>query len=216
MNIDRSRFLLLAAALSANACTIIDNRGHNDAAVADDTGSADTGTTADDTGSPIDGGDASLDASDAASDGETGDAALCTDEGITVPACSPTGTGCATDGGNPACSTITSYFKPKAAKLAVDCLNALPTCEGTTTDPVWDCAYSALEGACPDSTVTSYCDGLAAACAADGGADAGTDLKAACLKSVGGLTTGGRTRLTALVTAEGGCATPLRDLLQNL
>lgn len=217
MNVDRSRFLLLAAALSANACTIIDNRGNHDAAAVDDTGSVDTDSGVD-TGSAVD-SSVSADASDAASDAS--DAPLCTDEGITVPACS---SGDAGDAGGcaldtlPECTTIPKYFKPRSAKLAIDCLVKLPTCEGTTTNPVWDCAYAALEGACPDSTVDAFCTTLAASCpAADGGSDAGSsELKTECAKYAGGLNADGRTRLQALVTAEGGCTTPLRDLLQSL
>ncbi len=207
MNVDRSRFLLLAAALSANACTIIDNRGKTDAApLESDTESTDTGAAVD--SAPSDSGsvDGTSDAADAAD-------ALCTDEGITVPPCSGTTPGGCTLDTLPACTAIPTYFKPRSAKLAIDCVVKLPTCEGTTTDPVWDCAYSALGGGCPDATADAYCTTLAAICPADAGTG---DLKAKCLLVAGGLNDAGRTRLKELVTAEGGCTTPLRDLLPSL
>jgi len=229
MNVDRSRFLLLAAALSANACTIIDNRGQTDASAGgDDSAAVDTGAAIDSFVADSAVADSAV-ADGVATDGssDVSDAPICTDEGIVVPACSSADAGADAGGctldGLPACTQIPANFKPRAAKAAIDCLLKLPTCEGTTTDPVWDCAIKGLEAACPDSTVEAYCTTLAASCpaadaGADGGADAGStlDLKAECKKLAGGLNDTGRTRLKALVVAEGGCDTPLRDLLTSL
>jgi hypothetical protein len=211
MNIDRSRFLLLAAALSANACTIIDNRGKTDAApAADDTGSAGD-TSVEDTGT-VD--SAAADVSDAR---DASDAPMCTDEGITVPACSGTTPGgCVLDTAA-VCTQFPTYFTPRAAKLAIDCALMSPACEGVVPDPLWQCGLNALKGACPDATVDGYCTTLASTCAAaDGGADAGFDLRADCKTYAAGLNAAGRTRLQELVTAEGGCSTPLSDLLTGL
>jgi hypothetical protein len=218
MKVDRSRFLLLAAALSANACTIVNNTTNNDAAAATDTGTSGSDTGADSTiDSSIDDSssdvalDAPADATDATDSAET----LCTDEGAAVTACSgTTAGGCVLDA-VPQCTSYPQYFKPKVAKAAVDCLAALPTCEGTTE--VFACGFSALEGACPDSDVDTYCAGLVAICAdPDAGADAGSTDLADCKKYASGLNLDGRTRLTAVVTAEGGCTVPLVDQFTNL
>ena len=210
MNIDRSRFLFLAAALSANACTIIDNRGKTDAApTADDTGSAgdSADTTVEDTGT-LD--SAAADSSDTR---DSSDVPLCTDEGVTVPACAGTTPGgCALDGAA-VCTQFPTYFTPRAAKLAVDCLLISPACEGVVPDPLWKCGLTALKGACPDAKVDAYCATLAATCPA---ADVGFDLRADCKMYAAGLNSAGRSRLQVLVTAEGGCTTPLSDLLGNL
>ncbi|MGZ3421368.1 MAG: hypothetical protein ACXWUG_21045 [Polyangiales bacterium] len=213
MKVDRSRFLLLAAALSANACTINNNTTNADAAPATDTGttSADsttTDTTVDDT--------SALDASDAADATDSAET-LCTDEGAAVTACSgTTAGGCVLDS-VPQCTTYPQYFKPKVAKAAVDCLAALPTCEGTME--VFACGYSALEGACPDPTVDTFCAGIVALCAdpeagVDGGDAGSTDL-ADCKKYASGLNADGRARLTTVVT-EGGCTVPLVDQFTTL
>jgi hypothetical protein len=220
--VDRSRFLLLAAALSANACTIVNNT-NADAGPDTGTSGSDTGadTTVDSatddtaTDSALDASDAS-DASDATDATDATDAAetLCTDEGSAVSACSgTTAGGCDLDVVTQ-CTTYPQYFKPKVAKAAVDCLAALPTCEGTTE--VFACGYSALEGACPDPEVATFCASLVAICTdPEAGADAGTALED-CKKYASGLNLDGRNRLQALVTAEGGCAVPLVDQFPNL
>jgi len=213
MNVDRTRFLLLAAALSANACTIIDNRGQTDAAAVPE---EDTAVVTDD--AAVD--DAASDTAKADSTpADAGADAACTEEGVTVPACTGTTTGgCALDT-MLECTQVTDNFKPGAAKRAIDCISALPTCEGTTTaDPVWDCAMAALEGGCPDPTVDDFCTNLALSCAVDAGADAGptVDILAQCKRYAGGLDAAGRTSLQGLVTAEGGCTTPLRDTMRGL
>jgi hypothetical protein len=213
LKVDRSRFLLLAAALSANACTIVNNTNA-------DAGAPDTGTTSGDTGA-----DSTIDTSmdDTASDSALGETStdsatdtaetLCTDEGMAVTACSgTTAGGCDLDLVTQ-CTTYPQYFKPKVAKAAVDCLAALPTCEGTTE--VFACGYSALEGACPDPEVATFCASLVAICAGDAGAETGTDLED-CKKYASGLNLDGRNRLQALVTAEGGCTVPLVDQFPNL
>lgn len=214
LKVDRSRFLLLAAALSANACTIVNNTTNADAAPDTGTASGDTGadstldTAMDDTAADTAIGETSTDSS--ADTAET----LCTDEGMAVTACSGlTAGGCDLDLVTQ-CTTYPQYFKPKVAKAAVDCLAALPTCEGTTE--VFACGYSALEGACPDPEVATFCAGLVAICSdPEAGADAGTDLED-CKKYASGLNLDGRNRLQALVTAEGGCTVPLVDQFPNL
>jgi hypothetical protein len=208
MKIDRSRFLLLAAALSANACTIIDNRGKTDAAPGDDSAAGDTGAadvSVDDTAT-------SLDSATTADSTDASDTPLCTDEGVTAPACAGTTPGGCTLDGLAVCTQFPTYFKPRSAKLAVDCLLMAPTCEGVIPDPLWECGLTALKGACPDATVDAYCATLAGSC----DADAGFDLKAECKTYAAGLNSAGRSRLQVLVTAEGGCTTPLRDLLVDL
>lgn len=138
---------------------------------------------------------------------------LCTDEGITLPACSGTTPGgCVLDTAA-VCTQFPTYFTPRAAKLAIDCALMSPACEGVIPDPLWQCGLTALKGACPDATVDGYCTTLAATCPA---ADVGFDLRADCKMYAAGLNAAGRTRLQELVTAEGGCTTPLSDLLTGL
>ena len=210
MNIDRSRFLLLTAALAATGCTINNTTLPADGSVQDTGTAGDTlsGDTRTDTSVTEggDAGDAGADATDGAvCDDTVGTPRACSD--IKGTACGPTDAGAA--GIGPTCEGYLSSFKPRVAKATIDCLIALPTCEGDTAH----CATDALAAACPDPAAKTYCDALLAACAPDGGlTDAGAGLSLAdCVQYANGMTSAGRSALQLCVVHEGACSVPFKD-----
>jgi hypothetical protein len=225
MKIDRSRFLLLAAALSANACTIIDERSKADSAVDTDTGSDTADATSADTAvSDTADGAASdsvvtdaADASDATDAVDTSDVPMCTNEGGSPAACSKV-TSCLE--ATSLCEDYLKYFKSKISQKAIDCLIAMPTCEGTVD--IHTCGPKAFDDVCVGEDVDTYCTSLLAKCPSEdaGGADGGTraTLLADCKHYAPGLLEAGRLRLAEVLSTvdEGSCTTPLRDLLSQL
>ena len=218
MNIDRSRFLVLTAALaaasSATGCTIIDERGQ-DAGGTSDTGSNDdTGTVTTDT-APADGGtdvatdttpgDATSDATDAkdATDADTGP--TCDDSVGTPKACTlVVGTGCTSAATS--CPTWVANTKAKIAERTVDCLIAMPTCEGTGIDPS-DCLIDALATACADDTAATLCQTWKDECSTNGTPVDASFTTEGCALQINGLSAAGRDQIHTCFVTEGSCGT---------
>lgn len=212
MYIDRSRFLVLTAALAAATtaagCTIIDERGA-DAGGTPDTGSSssDTGTVATDT-APSDsgtdvaadtGGDATADASEVSTDADAGP--TCDDTVGSPKACSLVlGTGCTSTVAS--CPTWIDYTKPKIAERAVDCLIALPTCEGTGVDSS-DCLVDALATACADDTALTLCRGWKDECNTLGTPVDASFTAEGCALQINGMSAAGRDRIHGCFVTEG-------------
>jgi hypothetical protein len=227
MNIDRSRFLVLTAALaaatSAAGCTIIDERGKDAGTTPDDTATAsDTATTTD----TATGSDAATDsvAIDGTTDGgETAtdaDAAPACDDTVgTLKSCSSiTGTGCTFE--ITTCGTFATNYKTGVANKAIDCYatNSLPTCEGTGFD-FKSCELDALKAACPDPTAATLCQKWKDDCAtASTPVDPATFTVEGCQKLVNGLTATARSTVTTCFVTEGACGgvTSLDDCIRAL
>jgi hypothetical protein len=220
MNIDRSRFLVLTAALAAATgaagCTIIDERGKDAGGTADDTAVATDTLVAADTAPGSDasdgGGDGSVkdggtDATDATLDADGETAPTCDDTVGTLKSCSTiTGTGCtfAIDW----CGTFATNYKTAVANKAIDCIatNSLPTCEGILFD-FQSCVDDALAAACPDPTAATVCQKWKDDCATAGTPVDSTFTVEGCQKLVNGLTTTARSTVATCFVTEGGCGT---------
>lgn len=223
MQIDRSRFLLLAASIAASGCTIIDQRGQTDAATSapiDSGTSADTGVTPDstlvvvDTGvddaetSTLDVTEAGCDDDDAAALPSSADchAVICSAPEISMQ-----------------CEGFITYYKPHVAERAVACHRAIHMCDA---DLVAKCGLDALDAACPDPTASSWCASFLAGCAADGGisdaaadgsTDGGTGLQLDdCKRYVNGLNANGRDAMAMCVFHEGMCKRPFAECAGKL
>ncbi len=189
MNIDRARFLMLTGAISGAIAACV-----TQTTTTPDGGVPDTkDATTSDASNPTP--DATGDSSDAAATDARESSTICDDSVGSLGPCVDYldgGTGPA-DGGNgcldqTACEAIRTTFKPKVGKAIVDCLVALPTCEGGAG--IGACVQQELGNACPDNTARPACDEAAAACA-DAGADAGTSI-AECTALLAGVTMEGR------------------------
>ncbi len=194
MKIDRTRFLLLTTTLAAaTAAALATNTGctstsDTDAGVSDSdsgAGTGDGGTSAD-TGSKTD-----TDASDGA--------AACLGGADGTFACGPVGEG--DDAGVVKCQTqceaAVAKFKSGVAKDINDCLNSSPACEGADVT----CTNQAIALACPDTTATTFCTGLAPKCA-----DASSGFtQTTCAEVVSALSQPGRTIFTTCVDEGNDC-----------
>jgi len=213
MNVNRSRFLLLTAALAAGAggCTI------NNTTVNGDGGASQDASVSDSTTGDGGGGDAGTDsAGDDGGDG--GEGGTCDDTVGTVPDCAMLadagvgdgGTSCAQGTAFPAaCGAWAANLKNKVAASAINCAVALPSCEsgaGLAT-----CLSGAINAACNDSTAATTCNAITAICA-DAGADAGPTL-VDCQQALSGLNQMGRDAIQTCFR-EGACAMDLAGCIQ--
>jgi hypothetical protein len=190
MKVDRTRFLLLTTALSA--ATVV-------GAMATGCSITNTNTTADGGVSPVTGNDAGdTDATADAGYVDGGDSGACLANDGLAPTCEGASLSC-----SPICVGVATNYKSAVGRAIVDCLLALPTCESAQNE-IAACFQSALGRACPDSTATTECTPLVAACDADGGTvgDGGTSVIAQteCVDLVTGLNATGRTTFTTCVT----------------
>jgi hypothetical protein len=225
MQINRSRFLALSAAIAAAASCTATSTTNNVTPPADGGGgNQDTGVTT----NPVDGssGDDTATAADSADaapgcdDLSVGSFALCAQFG-------DGGTDGGDDGGSDAssscltdlvCNGSQGNLKPEVAAAVVACVNAQTTCN------VGDCIKAAAQGTtgpgeggvalCTDSTAQATCDQINAACA-DAGADAGV-TNADCTSIVTHLTAAGRTALVACMTASSCSAPNVESCLSTL
>jgi hypothetical protein len=201
MHVNRSRFLLLTAALAGGAGCTINNTNLP----------ADGGTQDGSTGGDASSGDSST------GDSSTGDSS--TGDGGTAPDCNALGDAGAGDGGTScasnaafgaACTAFGANLKPRVAKRAVDCAVALPSCEsGAGLDT---CLSSALAQACSDTTAATTCAAIASICG-DAGADAGISATQ-CQQLLSGMTPTARAAIQTCFT-EGACATDLAGCIAN-
>jgi hypothetical protein len=187
MKVDRTKFLLLTGAISAAvACTVnstTNNDGTNNppAPPPADDGGTDSATDG--------GGDAAGDGGACLGDTTTGDGGILTCGAASCPT---------------TCTTVANEYRPGVAEATIECLLALPTCEGGGTPDTHACADKALAKACDDTDATTTCAKLVAACSADAGdasADGGATFdQTSCQTLVRGLTASARTSFISCVT----------------
>jgi hypothetical protein len=215
MKVNRTRFLLLTAALAGGVgvgvgagCTVNDttNNGTDGGTQGDATGGDDSATGDSATGDSATG--------DSATDGGT-EAATCDDTTGSAPDCAALvnsasdggvndgGTSCATNAAfATVCAAWVANLKSKVATNAANCAVALPSCEsGAGLDT---CLSAALNMSCADPTADAVCMSISATCADAGVTDAGISTTQ-CDTYVSGLNPTGRTALQACFT-EGMCA----------
>ncbi len=224
MQIDRSRFLLLTAALAASTgCTIINNNAADSGS-----GPVDTGTTSVDTGSgetsTADTGTADTMATDGATEA---DVVSCDDMTGTASSCSSiVGTGCHGGEAGPngidiQCDSYATNYKPRVASAAVDCMAKLgsPTCEAVGLD-FSTCDLAPLAAACPDPAAATFCAKVISDCsAAETGAPSGFTA-AECQARLNGLLPDARDHVAHCFVTEGLCSNDggfsLDDCIHNL
>jgi hypothetical protein len=188
MNVDRARFLLLTTAISAATAVALSASGC----------SATTNQTDGGTVSPIPGDDAATTPTDSGTDAYSADAsdgATClTDDGI-APTCE-SATADATCTAQ--CQLYLPNYKKGVARAIADCVLALPSCEGGSTNAgVANCVQIALASACADPSAATFCQPLVAECAADGGTGALDQTE--CQDLAVGLSDAGRVEFTSCI-----------------
>jgi hypothetical protein len=233
-HVDRTRFLFLTAALAAQGCS---SDGGNEAGAGSDAADADTAVATDSgggdstardssTGDAKDASDA-FDAHDSTSVTDATDATDATETSDGSDSASSSDadeSGCSDLTGTPAdcstvaldcmgkCSSIRSFYKPRLAEMAIDCLMSLPTCESSVT--ALNCLYDALDAACPDASADAYCTSLVAGCPPSDAAPVVTMSE--CLEYAPGLDSAGRDRLLDLAVTTYKCAYSLKDWIPSL
>ena len=208
MKVNRSRFLLLTAALAGGTALVVNGAG----CTINNTNTTGDGGTAQQDGSA--GGDSSVGdgatGSDSATDGGT-EGSTCDDTVGTVPDCAALVDAGVGDGGSSctantafpaACAAWKANLKNKVAANAINCAIALPSCEGGAG--LDTCLSTALNSSCADPSADAVCMSIAATCADAGAADAGISAMQ-CDTYVSGLNSAGRTALQTCFT-EGMCA----------
>jgi hypothetical protein len=181
MKVDRARFLLLTAALTAataggamaTGCTIK---------------SADTGGTIPAPGVDSGGSDGGADAYY----GDAADAAACLTDDGTAPTCEGADVSCST-----LCQSYVANYKKGVAREITDCIIKLPTCEGADT-AIAACVQSGLGKACEDTTAAEFCGPVVESCLNDASTSS-LDLKL-CTELATGLNTTGRDAFTTCIT----------------
>lgn len=215
MKIERSRFLVLTAAIAAAsaasyACTVANNTaadggggGGGDAGGGDGSSGSDGSSAPDGAGN--DGG---------GSDGGAGDSATACNDNVVdggATSCSTAlGPDSGLDGGcgadpraNGFCTALQTNLKPAIAEMAIQCFKIAPACEG-----IDDCVSAAVAAACADPTAVAACQSMQTACD-DAGVEAGTGVDAGtfasdCAQIVSGLTAAGRAAFASCYD-QGGC-----------
>ncbi len=208
MKVNRSRFLLLTAALAGGtslAATAIGGCTVNNTNVNGDGGTTQDGSVSDGTTGDGATGDS------ATSDSSNNDGGTCDDTTGSAPDCAALADAGAGDGGGTcvdnaafvaACPVWAANLKPGVARKAVNCAVALPSCEsGAGLDT---CLSDALNQSCADTTADAVCMSIAATCADAGVMDAGVSPMT-CDRYVSGLNAAGRTELTQCFAESGGC-----------
>ena len=215
MKIERSRFLVLTAAMAAAsaasyACTVTNNTAADGGGGGGGDAGGGDGSSGSDGSSALDGGGSD----GGGSDGGAGDSATaCNDNVIDggASSCSSLGPDSGLDGGcgadpraNGFCTALQTNLKPAIAEMAIQCFKIAPACEG-----IDDCLTTALAAACADPTAAAACQSMQTACD-DAGVEAGTGLDAGtfasdCAQIVSGLTAAGRAAF-ATCYDQGGCA----------
>lgn len=188
MKVDRARFLLLTTALSAGTAVGVMGMGCSVTSTASDGGTPATDDAA--TGT-----DSSTTDSSTTDGGGDGGACLA-NEGL-APTCEGASLSCAAT-----CAGFLPNYKNAVGRAIVECILALPTCEGATVE-VANCVQKALGKACADPTAKTFCDPLVVSCGgADGGADAGASRlpQSECEDIATGLNATGRAALTSCIT----------------
>jgi hypothetical protein len=191
MLIDKSKFMVLVAAISATTagCVVVDNDGSGggDPSTTSSSSQGGGGTGGDATGGGGTGGDAT-------GGGGQGGGESCLGDAGTPDACSseceaidlpPDGiTNC--DG--------VQYLKGGVAVAAVDCLNGLnPDTCSAYVDGFEGCFLKNLALACHDAAVASPCSAIATAC----GSTDDAAWQSECSAVLSGLTANGRTIVTS-------------------
>ncbi len=181
MLIDKSKFLVLVATISAasTACIIVD--GDSDGNGAGNEGAGDQGG----------GKQTTTSTTTATGTGGAGGGSDCLgDEEVTVPACASTCEGFTNCGG-------VDQMKTEVAADMVTCLNALdPATCSFVTDVIEGCYFSAANQACPDPASDATCATAATACGAEGDAD----WEGQCLGVSDSLTTAGQSAFGACLS----------------
>ncbi|MEI7893737.1 MAG: hypothetical protein WCI05_11630 [Myxococcales bacterium] len=179
MKIDRSRFLVLTAALAAGACTVTSS-------------SSDAGGGGTDAQSDVTADVRSDVTADAACDDTVGPGGDCN----TLDA----GSTCWGEGAANSCLALTKNFKPKVAKSIVDCINGLASCPPGDTVT---CLNQATTSACPDPIASTSCSQIGATCG-DGGTDGGVSY-GDCMQLLAGATQVGRDAFVACMVEGSVC-----------
>lgn len=188
MNVDRARFLLLTTAISAATAVALSASGC----------SATTNQTDGGTVTPTPGEDAAVipDSGTDAYSADASDGGEClTNDGIAPTCASATADAtCTTQ-----CAGYIPNYKKGVARAIADCILALPSCEGGSTNAgVANCVQISLAKACPDPSAASFCKPLVTQCAADGGTGALDQTE--CQDLAVGLSDAGRVEFTSCVT----------------
>lgn len=211
MKVNRTRFLLLTAALAGGAslaasgtgCTVNNTTTNGDGGTQDGSAGGDSSVGDSSTGDSSTG--------DSSTSDSAADVATCDDTTGAVPDCAAIADAGVSDGGSsctqnaafPAvCAAWKANLKNKVAANAINCAIALPSCEsGTGLDT---CLSTALNSSCADPSADAVCMSIASTCSDAGALDAGISAMQ-CDTYVSGLNGAGRTALQTCFT-EGMCA----------
>lgn len=190
MRVDRSRFLLLTAALAAASAVGVMATGCT-------VTSTDKGTT---TPTPTPTPDVDSSTPDSGTDTDAyvatdgGDGGACLGDTGGAASCSGVSTSCAAT-----CAPYLANYKVGVARDIISCLDTLPTCEGTDAEAkIANCVKLALAKTCDDSTATDFCAPMAESCGTASGT-AAAELEA-CVGVAKGLNATGRAVFTQCVT----------------
>ncbi len=187
MHIERSRFLLLATAIAAGACTINTENANQDAAApanvppsdspASDAGTGGETSLTQDASEASSSQEASSEAGDAGSDVlKTQDSQVACDDSVGTPAdCSNlTLSPCEEGYSTTLCYQAVAYLKPKVAIAVQDCLQKAATKDTGMCDASRVCVLDSLKNAChvpaaPECLeFANACNLLTGACLVDG------------------------------------------------
>lgn len=184
MNMDRTRFLALATLIAAGGC--VTKKVNTDS----DGGGGVGGTTA--TGGSGAGGAGGV------GGGAGGAGGGVCDDSVGAPGdCGPADATVCGQFAVDACEGAKSYFKPRIAELAVDCITALDPISDCL--PVYQCRSDALNQACDDPTADVLCQEIIDACDASGNATTMDE----CHSYVDGLNDAGRALMQADCGTDG-------------
>lgn len=217
MALDPKKFALLTSAIAASIAVVgASATGCTEKAV-DDTGDSGDGTSSSSSSSSSSsgsssgdgGGSSSGDGGGSSSSGDgggssSGDGGSCLGDEGAAPTCDDLGAACLAEPGNDyMCPGYAAIFRPEVAKATIDCLKISPSCEEGDPDTN-NCAYAAVEQACPVADAASYCDGIIAAANCDDATEADR-LREICLGFVPALNQTGRDALTDCASEPDSC-----------
>jgi hypothetical protein len=98
------------------------------------------------------------------------------------------------------CAAVRDHYKLGVAQVAIRCIKGLPSCDEPAD--VRSCVDKALLAACPDSTATTYCEGLVPACDPNAGGPGSQIDQKGCEAIANGLTASGRATFSNCVNAK--------------